>query len=169
MEKNKEKGNKGNATNNGKGNGNGKDNSGNGDNGNNGNSNGNKGNNGNSGNNGNTGSGNTTNTGGSQNQSGILMPKKPVSDVEQGLIDLIKTTGKHKNYELVEYVNDVNREYTEVLMEVNIDGEMDTAYTYGNERLALERFTGWTGYYTNDPRGSVTGVTDSEKSLLMEN
>ncbi|MDR7814699.1 RHS repeat domain-containing protein [Lacrimispora sp.] len=93
------------------------------------------------------------------------MPKKPVSDVEQGLIDLIKTTGKHKNYELIEYVNDVNRDYTEVLMEVNIDGEMDTAYTYGNERLALERFTGWTGYYTNDPRGSVTGVTDSEGTL----
>ena len=46
-------------------------------------------------------------------------------------------------------------------MEVNIDGEMDTAYTYGNERIALERFTGWTGYYTHDPRGSVSGVTDS--------
>lgn len=29
----------------------------------------------------------------------------------------------------------------------------------------LERFTGWTGYYTNDPRGSVTGVTDSEGTL----
>ncbi len=177
--KNKDKGNDGNATNNGKGNGNGKDNS-SGNNGNNGNSGNNgNGNNGNSGNgNGNTGtgssnngsdtangSGNTTNTGGSQNQSGILMPKKPVSDVEQGLIDLIKTTGKHKNYELIEYVNDVNREYTEVLMEVNIDGEMDTAYTYGNERLTIERFTGWTGYYTNDPRGSVTGVTDSEGTL----
>ncbi len=185
--KNKDKGNDGNATNNGKGNGNGKDNS-SGNNGNNSNSgnngngysgnNGNNGNNGNGNNNGNTGtgstnngsdtangSGNTNNTGGSENQSGILMPKKPVSDVEQGLIDLIKTTGKHKNYELIEYVNDVNREYTEVLMEVNIDGEMDTAYTYGNKRLALERFTSWTGYYTNDPRGSVTGVTGSEGTL----
>jgi RHS repeat-associated protein len=185
--KNKDKGNDGNATNNGKGNGNGKDNS-SGNNGNNSNSgnngNGNSGNNGNNGNNGNgnnngntgtgstnngsdtaNGSGNTNNTGGSENQSGILMPKKPVSDVEQGLIDLIKTTGKHKNYELIEYVNDVNREYTEVLMEVNIDGEMDTAYTYGNKRLALERFTSWTGYYTNDPRGSVTGVTGSEGTL----
>ncbi|WP_242977001.1 hypothetical protein [Lacrimispora celerecrescens] len=121
--KNKDKGNDGNATNNGKGNGNGKDNS-----------------SGNNGNNGNNGNGNTNNTGGSQNQSGILMPQKPISDVEQGLIDLIKTTGKHKNYELIEYVNDVNRDYTEVLMEVNIDGEMDTAYTYGNERLALRAF-----------------------------
>ncbi|RHB59342.1 hypothetical protein DW877_17335, partial [[Clostridium] symbiosum] len=38
---------------------------------------------------------------------------------------------------------------------------MDTAYTYGNERIALERFTGWTGYYTYDPRGYISGVTDS--------
>ena len=99
--------------------------------------------------------------GGSGNQSGILMPQKPVSDIEQSLIDEIRQSGHHKNYELIEYVNDVNRQYVQVLMEVNIDGEMDTAYTYGNERIALERFTGWTGYYTHDPRGSVSGVTDS--------
>ena len=75
---------------------------------------------------------------------------------------MIKTTGKEKNYELIEYVNDVNREYAEVLMELNINGIMDTAYSYGNERLTNERFNGWTGYYTYDPRGSVSGVTDSE-------
>ena len=57
-----------------------------------------------------------------------------MSELEQELIDLIKTTGKEKNYELIEYVNDVNREYTEVLMELNINGIMDTAYSYGNER-----------------------------------
>ena len=59
-------------------------------------------------------------------------------------------------------MNDVNREYAEVLMELNINGIMDTAYSYGNERLTNERFTGWTGYYTYDPRGSVSGITDSE-------
>ena len=48
------------------------------------------------------------------------------------------------------------------MMELNINGIMDTAYSYGNERLTNERFTGWTGYYTYDPRGSVSGVTDSE-------
>ena len=47
-------------------------------------------------------------------------------------------------------------------MELNINGIMDTAYSYGNERLTNERFTGWTGYYTYDPRGSVTGVTGSD-------
>ena len=107
--------------------------------------------------------GNTNNTGGSQNQSGILFPiDGEVSELEQELIDMIKTTSKEKDYELIEYVNDVNREHTEMLMELNINGIMDTAYSYGNERLTNERFTGWTGYYTYDPRGSVSGVTDSE-------
>ena len=48
------------------------------------------------------------------------------------------------------------------LMELNINGIMDTAYSYGNERLTNERFTERTGYYTYDSRGSVTGVTDSK-------
>ena len=121
--------------------------------------------NGNNGNNGDGGNGNTNNTGGSQNQSGILMPQKPVSDIEQSLIDEIRESGHHKNYELIEYVNDVNRQYTQVLMEVNIDGVMDTAYAYGNERISLERFTGWDGYYTYDPRESVSRVTDREGRL----
>ncbi len=137
--------------------------------GNNGNGNGNSGNNGNgnssSDNNGNA-NGNTNNTGGSQNQSGILFPETgKVSELEQEMIDMIKTEGKHKNYELIEYVNDVNREHTEVLMELNINGIMDTAYSYGNERLTVERFDGWTGYYTYDPRGSVSGVTGADGYL----
>ena len=41
--------------------------------------------------------------------------------------------------------------YTEVLMKLNINGIMDTTYSYGNERLTIERFDGWTGYYTYDP------------------
>ena len=128
------------------------------------NENGNNSNNGDGGN-GNNGNGNTNNTGGSQNQSGILMPQKPVSDIEQSLIDESRESGHHKNYELIEYVNDVNRQYTQVLMEVNIDGVMDTAYAYDNERISLERFTVWDGYYTYDPRESVSRVTDREGRL----
>ena len=110
--------------------------------------------------------GNTNNTGGSQNQSGILFPiDGEVSELESELIGMIKTTGKEKNYELIEYVNDVNREHTEVLQELNINGIMDTSYTYGNERLTNERFTGEAAYYTYDPRGSVSGLTDSEGML----
>ena len=112
------------------------------------------------------GSGNTNNTGGSQNQSGILFPEEgEVSELEDELIGMIKTSGHEKNYELIEYVNDVNRENAEVLMELNINGKMDTAYSYGNERLTVERFDGWTGYYTYDPRGSVSGVTGSDGYL----
>ena len=152
-----ENGNNGNSGNNGNGN---SGNNGNGNSGNNGNGNGNSGNNGNGDG---TGGGDTTNTGGSTNQSGILFPiEGEVSELEQEMIDMIKTDGKHKDYELIEYVNDVNREHTEVLMELNINGIMDTAYSYGNERLTVERFDGWTGFYTYDPRGSVSGVTGME-------
>ncbi len=73
---------------------------------------------------------------------------------------MIKTTGKHKNYELMEYVNDVNREHVEVLQELNVNGIMDTSYTYGNEW-----FTGDIGSYLYDPRGSVSGLTDEEGML----
>jgi len=62
-------------------------------------------------------------------------------------------------------VDDVNREHTEVLQEVNINGIMDTSYTYGNERLTNERFTGEAAYYAYDPRGSVSGLTGSEGML----
>ena len=116
------------------------------------------------------GSGNTTNAeeNTSQNQSGILFPiDGEVSDTEQGLIDLIKTTGKQKNYELIEYINDVNREYAEVLVEQNINGKTDASYVYGVDRLSLDRFDGSTGYYLYDPRGSVTGITNEEGQLYQ--
>ncbi len=41
-----------------------------------------------------------------------------------------KTTGKEKNYELIEYLNDVNCEHAEVLVEQNINGKTDTSYIY---------------------------------------
>jgi len=116
------------------------------------------------------GSGNTTNAeeNTSQNQSGILFPVDgEVSDTEQGLIDLIKTTGKQKNYELIEYINDVNREYAEVLVEQNINGKTDTSYVYGVDRLNLDRFDESTGYYLYDPRGSVAGITNEEGQLYQ--
>lgn len=58
------------------------------------------------------------------------------------MTDMIKIEGKEKNYELVEYVNDVNREYMEVLMEPNINGIMDTAHPCDNEHLTVEWFDG---------------------------
>ena len=75
-----------------------------------------------------------------------------VSDTDQGLIDLIKTIGKQKNYERIEYINNVNRKYAEVLVEQNINGKKDTSYVYGVDRLSLDCFDGSTGYYLYDPR-----------------
>ena len=104
----------------------------------------------------------------SQNQSGILFPvSEEVSATEQSLIDKIKTTGKQKNYELIEYINDVNREYVEVLVEQNINGSVDTSYVYGVDRLSLNRFDGSTGYYLYDGRGSVTGLTNEEGQIYQ--
>ncbi|MDE6065069.1 MAG: RHS repeat-associated core domain-containing protein, partial [Lachnospiraceae bacterium] len=81
------------------------------------------------------------------------------------LISLIKTSGKEKNYELIEYITDVNRTYAEVLVEQNCNGAMDTAYVYGTDRLSLDRFDGSTGYYLYDPKGSVTGITNSDGQI----
>lgn len=104
----------------------------------------------------------------SQNQSGILFPiDEEVSDTEDYLISLIKTGGKEKNYELIEYINDVNREHTEVLTEQNINGKTDTSYIYGVDRLSLDRFDDSTGYYLYDPKGSVTGITNEEGQIYQ--
>ena len=115
---------------------------------------------------GNSGNGNGNNKG------GILFPlQEEVSATEADLIARIKTTGKEKNYELIEYLNDVNREHAEVLVEQNINGKADTSYIYGAEinggfdRISLDRFDGSTGYYLYDARGSVSGITNEEGGL----
>ena len=173
--------------NSGNGNGNNKDNSGSGNkgkgnSGNNGNGNGNgkgKGNNKKNSKSGGTddaGYGNATNAeeNNSQNQCGILFPvQEEVSATEADLISRIKTTGKEKNYELIEYLNDVNREHAAVLVEQNINGRTDTSYIYGAEinggfdRISLDRFDGSTGYYLYDARGSVSGITNEEGQVYQ--
>ena len=110
----------------------------------------------------------------SQNQCGILFPvQEEVSATESDLIARIKTTGKEKNYELIEYLNDVNRDHAEVLVEQNINGKTDTSYIYGAEinggfdRISLDRFDGSTGYYLYDARGSVSGITNEEGQVYQ--
>ncbi|MCM1097620.1 MAG: polymorphic toxin type 28 domain-containing protein [Ruminococcus flavefaciens] len=92
-----------------------------------------------------------------------------VSQAEKDLIALIKASGAvgNSSYELIEYLNDVNREYAEVLIEQNINGRTDTVYTYGNERISREMFnqTSRTAYYLYDSRGSVSGLTDAKAHL----
>jgi len=61
-------------------------------------------------------------------------------------------------YEITRYINDVNREYTQVLMERDGSGVLSTAYVYGNERLSVRSTKKESGYYLYDGRGSVTGI-----------
>lgn len=101
-------------------------------------------------------------------QNGILFPiRGEVSWQEAELIGMIGRGGDYEDYELTEYVNDVNCENEEVLMELNINGRMHAAYSYGNERLTAESYTRWTGYYTYDPRGSVSGITGQNGWVLQ--
>ncbi len=60
-----------------------------------------------------------------------------------------------EDYELLLYVNDVNRGYTETLATYGTDGYVNTVYTYGNERLISEQF-GKSSYYTYNGRGDVS-------------
>jgi len=102
----------------------------------------------------------------SQNQSGILFPvAEEISRTETDLIAMIKTTGKEKDYELIEYISNVNTQYTQVLMELNENGAMDAAYTYGTSRLTEDRFTGESNFYLYDPAGNVAGITDQNGYL----
>ena len=78
---------------------------------------------------------------------------------------MIKTTGKDKDYELIEYILNVNTQYTQVLMELNENGAMDAAYTYGVSRLTEDRFTGESNFYLYDPAGNVAGITDQDGYL----
>ena len=78
---------------------------------------------------------------------------------------MIKTTGMEKDYELIEYILNVNTQYTQVLMELNENGAMDGAYTYGTSRLTEDRFTGESNFYLYDPSGNVAGITDQNGYL----
>ena len=77
-----------------------------------------------------------------------------VSPTEEELVRLIAPAGAVLNskYELIEYVNDVNREYVEVLVEQNGGGRTDTTYTYGVDRISMELFnqTAKTSYYPGE-------------------
>ncbi len=101
------------------------------------------------------------------NRYDILFPVDDRSDRDhRGLIYDIHNTGKHSDYELIEYINDVNREYTEVLVENSFGGRTDTSYIYGVDRLSFDYENGCSGYYLYDPRGSVTGITGEQGRLV---
>lgn len=83
----------------------------------------------------------------------IVIPEEPG---EQERVD----------YELTYYVNHVNTENTQVLMEYGKRDELKNVYTYGIERISTETDELKTDYYLYDGRGSVANVVSAEAKVL---
>ena len=91
-------------------------------------------------------------------------------DASDGLSELYEmASGAAGSYTLTEYLNDVNRENTEVLAEIGMDGAVKKAYTYGEQRLSVDE-TGKDGsassFYLYDARGSVSALSQKGGTLL---
>lgn len=82
------------------------------------------------------------------------------SPAEQ-LADLVPKKNQEEYYSITQYVNDINRENTEVLMELKTDGSANAAYTYGYSRNSRDTSDG-ASYYLYDGRGSVSGLTSAD-------
>ena len=70
------------------------------------------------------------------------------------------------NYELTGYINDINTEYTQTLMEFGANGNTTNIYEYGDRRNSAT-INGTKGYYLYDGRGSVTGLTGSSGGSMI--
>ena len=87
---------------------------------------------------------------------------------KEQLASLVKGGSNAKGYTLTEYINDINRENTEVLAEYGADEKVRQAYTYGEsgigERISVDKFTE-SSYYLYDGRNSVTGILTETANL----
>ncbi len=70
------------------------------------------------------------------------------------------------NYELTGYINDINTEYTQNLMEFGANGNTTNIYEYGDGRNSAT-INGTKGYYLYDGRGSVAGLTGSNSGSMI--
>lgn len=71
----------------------------------------------------------------------------------------------YANYDLTGYINDINAEYTQVLMEYGTNEKITAAYEYGVFRESAE-IDGNQYFYQYDGRGSVTAITSSTGRIL---
>ena len=87
---------------------------------------------------------------------------------KEQLASLVKGGSNAKGYTLTEYINDINRENTEVLAEYGADENVRQAYTYGEsgigERISVDKSTE-SSYYLYDGRNSVTGILTENANL----
>lgn len=83
---------------------------------------------------------------------------------KEQLAGLIPNGVNAKGYTLTEYINDINQENTQVLAEYKTDDTLRQTYTYGTERLSVDKGDK-TSYYLYDGRGSVTGLMTQAGAL----
>ena len=87
---------------------------------------------------------------------------------KEQLASLVKGGSNAKGYTLTEYINDINRENTEVLAEYGVDEKVRQAYTYGEsgigERVSVDK-SEESSYYLYDGRNSVTGILTETANL----
>ena len=87
---------------------------------------------------------------------------------KEQLASLVKGGSNAKGYTLTEYINEINRENTEVLAEYGADEKVRQAYTYGEsgigERVSVDK-SEESSYYLYDGRNSVTGILTETANL----
>lgn len=73
---------------------------------------------------------------------------------KEQLASLVKGGSNAKGYTLTEYINDINRENTEVLAEYGADEKVRQAYTYGEsgigERVSVDKSEESSYYYMTE-------------------
>ena len=103
---------------------------------------------------------------GKKSQKGqVLIPESAKTEngdsLAEQLADLVPKKNQEEYYSITQYVNDINRENTEVLMELKTDGTANAAYTYGYSRNSSDTSDG-ASYYLYDGRGSVSGLASAD-------
>ena len=88
------------------------------------------------------------------------------SQVQDVLIPYTTREDTYNYYEERNYVNDVNREHTEVLETYGHDGKARETYSYGKGRASyLNNQTGDSYNYLTNQSGSVTGLTKDGQAV----
>ena len=88
------------------------------------------------------------------------------SQVQDVLIPYTTREDTYNYYEERNYVNDVNREHTEVLETYDHDGKARETYSYGKGRTSyLNNQTGDSYNYLTNQSGSVTGLTKDGQAV----